>query len=563
MAVTTPLDQQPFVVVDLETTGGSAVYDRIIEVAAVRVVGGVVQDRLESLVDPGVSIPPFIARLTGISNSMVRGKPPIELMLPHIERFTDGAVVVAHNASFDYGFLNNAFSRSRRSWSRDTACTLRLARRLIAGLHSYKLDSLCAHLGLHYVQRHRAAPDAEATLSLFNHLLHLADERDIDNLADLLALQSRPVSAQKRKGRVDEAVVASLSNGPGVYLLKDQTGHVVYVGKSVNVRTRVRQHLRPSGTAATAGQPALRKRLPYIADVEAIETGSELEALFLESKLVKRYLPEGNRKLRDYRDYPFVKVDTSDPHPRLTATRERPAEDALYFGPFRRAGQVASAVQFLTEQLGLRQCKGPLVPGQAACALLELGKCLGPCVGAVTDEQYAEAVNEAVRLVKGEGTGLVERLTARRDELADELRFEEAAELRDRIKDLEALVRAQRKLNAVSERNLVVVAPAAQPDQGRLFVVKDGRLVREVSVPLRARPAALRGVLKSAFQQSAEGPVSRDEVDDMFILDSWLRTHESEAHEVSVCPSDPEAALPALREALACLAQPAPAKQAS
>src|SRR5919202_6314856 len=141
---------------------------------------------------------------------------------------------------------------------------------------------------------------------------------------------------------------ASLPAGPGVYLLKDGNGHVVYVGKSVNVRQRVRQHLRPSGTACNPGQPRLRRRLPHIADVEAIETPSEIEALLLESRLVKRYLPEANSLLRDYQDYPWLKLDLGERHPRLVATRERPlgSTDAVYFGPFRRAPAVASAAVF-------------------------------------------------------------------------------------------------------------------------------------------------------------------------------------------------------------------------
>src|SRR5262249_42719523 len=162
------------------------------------------------------------------------------------------------------------------------------------------LDSLCAILGFPYVQCHRAAPDAEATLALLKHLLAVALERGIDSIAELLRLQHQPVTRRRRKGHVDESQVVSLPTGPGVYLLKDPYGQVVYVGKSVNVRQRVRTHLRPSGTACSPAQPRLRRRLPHVADVEAIPTRSELEALLLESKLVKRYLPAANSALRDY-----------------------------------------------------------------------------------------------------------------------------------------------------------------------------------------------------------------------------------------------------------------------
>ncbi|MBV9579644.1 MAG: GIY-YIG nuclease family protein, partial [Chloroflexi bacterium] len=411
------LESTPFVVVDLETTGGSALFDRVLEIAAIRVQNGTVQDRLECLVEPGMPIPPFVTRITGINASLVRGKPAFDTLLPHLRKLMDGAVLVAHNVAFDGNFLANAFRRADMPWDGEKLCTLRLARRLIPGLHSYRLDSLCAFLGFTFVQRHRAGPDADATVQLLQHLLESALRTGIQTLAGLVRLQQQPVTRKRHKGRVDEAQVASLPTTPGVYLLKDHHGQVVYVGKSVNVRQRVRTHLRPSGTARGPAQPRLRRRLPHIADVEAIETKSELEALLLESKLVKRYLPEGNSLLRDYHDYPFIKVDLSDPFPRLEATRERPGDGATYFGPFRRASVVSSAVVFLNEQLGLRQCSGRLKAGQPACALLEMKKCLGPCVGAVPVTVYGDAVTDALGLLRGQSLTVIERAASKRDAL--------------------------------------------------------------------------------------------------------------------------------------------------
>jgi DNA polymerase-3 subunit epsilon len=545
-----PLSSTPFVVVDLETTGGSAVYDRVMEVAAIRFENGVVQDRFERLVEPGVPIPPFVTRITGINAALVRGKPSFDSLLPELRRLFNGAVVVAHNASFDCNFLATAFRRAGLAWDGERVCTLRLARRLIPGLHSYKLDSLCAFLGYSFVQSHRAGPDAEATLSLLQHLLERAVSRGIDSLASLLRVQQQPVAHKRRKGRVDEAQVAGLPTGPGVYLLKDLHGQVVYVGKSVNVRQRVRTHLRPSGTAQSPAQPRLRRRLPNIADVEAIETRSELEALLLESKLVKRYLPEANSLLRDYHDYPFIKLDTGDQFPRLEATRERPTDGTVYFGPFRRAGVVSSAVLFLNEQLGLRQCTGALKPGQAACALLEMKKCLGPCVGAVSQAQYSEAVQEGLAVLRGESTGVLERAAVRRDELGEQLRFEEAAELRDRIRDVEQVVAVQQRLGEFADRNVVLVTPDRQPDRVRLLLIRGGRLVEEVSLPMRATPSHLRFLLRRVYGAASSPQVSRDELDDLLIMDAWLRRHRDEVHEVSIPIEDPQQAAGALRNAM-------------
>jgi len=552
MALAQRLQTQPFVVVDLETTGGSALFDRVLEVAAIRVQNGVVQDRFERLVEPGMPIPPFVTRITGINASLVRGQPSFDSLLPKLRTLMDGAVLVAHNAAFDGNFLAHAFQRAHMPWGGDRLCTLRLARRLIPGLHSYRLDSLCAFLGFTFVQRHRAGPDAEATLHLLLHLLETAPSKGVETLAGLVRLQQQPVSRKRHKGRVDEAQVASLPTTPGVYLLKDRHGQVVYVGKSVNVRQRVRTHLRPSGTARAPAQPRLRRRLPNIADVEAIETRSELEALLLESKLVKRYLPEANSLLRDYHDYPFIKVDLSDPYPRLEATRERPAEGdpATYLGPFRRASVVSSAVVFLNEQLGLRQCGGRLRPGQPACALLEMKKCLGPCVGDVSREDYSAAVREALSVLRGKSSGVLDRAAEHRDKLGEDLRFEEAAELRDRIRQVEQIVGVQQRLVGFAERNLVLVSADRQPDRARLLLVRAGRLADEVSLPVRATPSHLRHLLLRTYAAPGRSHVSKDELDDLLILDAWLRRQHAGVVEVAVDVQAPAEAAPALRAAM-------------
>ena len=388
-------------------------------------------------------------------------------------------------------------------WDGERLCTLRLARRLIPGLHSYRLDSLCAFLGFTFVQRHRAGPDAEATRAPAQHLLETALGKGIDTLSEpACASSSSRSAASATRAASTRRRSPACPPRPGVYLLKDRHGQVVYVGKSVNVRQRVRTHLRPSGTARGPAQPRLRRRLPHIADVEAIETRSELEALLLESKLVKRYLPEANSLLRDYHDYPFIKIDLTDPYPRLEATRERPGEGdrATYLGPFRRASVVSSAVVFLNEQLGLRQCGGPVEAWSAAMRAARDEKVPGAVRrrGFAPDD-YAAAVGDALGVLRGESTGVLDRAAERRDELGEELRFEEAAELRDRIRQVEQVVGVQQRLDGFADRNLVLVSPDRQPDRVRLLLVRAGRLAEEVSLPVRATPSHLRHVLLRTF----------------------------------------------------------------
>src|SRR3954469_1341792 len=323
-----------FAVVDVETTGASAIYDRIIEVAIVRLEGGEITDRYEQLVDPKVAIPPFITRLTGIDSRMVRGKPAFGEVADDVRAVFGDRVLVAHNASFDEAFLRHAYARLGQKLPNPKLCTLRLARRLLPRLPTYRLDALTTYFGIKNGKRHRALGDAEATALVLARLLDIAAERGIQTIDGLFALQGSPVGKKPRG--VDESVIQALPSGPGVYLLKDADGHVLYVGKSIHVRHRVREHLR----GGSLDQPRLRRRLAQIVDVEGIATGSELEALFLESRLIKRYLPEANQLQRNDRNYPFIRIDASDPYPRLDVTREPPSGDATLLGPFRRRGTV-------------------------------------------------------------------------------------------------------------------------------------------------------------------------------------------------------------------------------
>jgi excinuclease UvrABC nuclease subunit len=315
------------------------------------------------------------------------------------------------------------------------------------------------------------------------------------------------------------------------------------------VRQRVREHLR----GGSLDQPRLRRRLARIVDVEGIPTGSELEALFLESRLIKRDLPEANMLQRNDVDYPFIRIDVADPFPRLDVTREPPADDALLLGPFRRRGTVAAAVDFLTEYLGLRQCGDRLKPGMSACALLDLGKCLGPCIGAVDTSGYSAAVQRAADLLQGRDTSLLTELTGRRDALAEDLRFEEAALLRDRIRQIEHVVGVQRRLTSVAARNLAIVAPSLKPATRELFCIRRGQLVGQVSISKQTRVTTIARVLERAFDAagdagdpSAAGAIPREKVDEMHMLDTWLQCHDDRLVVIQVDPDAPAASAEAI-----------------
>ncbi len=237
----TPLRDTTFVVVDLETTGGSPATSAITEIGAVKVRGGTVLGEFQTLVHPGASIPAFISVLTGITDAMVAGAPPIDSVLPGFLEFAAGAVLVAHNAPFDVGFLRTACERSGRSWpAYDVIDTARLARRVVTrdDAPDCRLASLARLFRSGTTPDHRALHDARATVDVLHGLLDRLGNQGVHTLEELATWQSAVSAVQRRKRYLAEG----LPHAPGIYLFADGRDEVLYVGKSKDVRSRVRSY---------------------------------------------------------------------------------------------------------------------------------------------------------------------------------------------------------------------------------------------------------------------------------------------------------------------------------
>jgi len=528
---------QSAVVVDLETTGLSSRRDRVIEIAAVRVRDGCVVDQWQTLVNPGITIPPLITALTGITTGMAADAPTFEEAAHDFRSFVDDAILVAHNAAFDLGFLRAELARldgAAVSLPVESLCTLRLARRLFPGLPSHSLEALIQSLGLPVRRHHRALPDALATADLLSHLIRRAVQ---DGIREWGELRQRANSPKRRRplGTYERERARELPNGPGVYLLKDCDANIFYVGKSVNVRRRVQDHVR--GTSKS--QPMLHRQLKRLADIEVISTQSELEALILEARLIKQYLPVANQQLRDETHYPFIRIDVQSEYPRIELTRTPGSDPALYFGPFRSARLVGAVVDYLRGSLGIRECHRPDLPNGQPCLLFHLHKCRGPCIGAVTPVDYRAAVEKAVGLLRGEWSEIIDGLEARMLELAERELFEDAAELRDLLNQLRAVASAQQQIHDLGTFH-AVLASRLGPGQAQLFFVYGGRLAEQITVQWPKDRRTVQALTRRVFQRPHPGPITREGYDEAFILASWTRQREvSPDH--SVVALDPSA----------------------
>ena len=278
--------------IDVESTGAHPVRDRITEIAILRVEDGVLVDRWESLVAPGIPIPPLIQQVTGISNEMVADAPPFDAVIDRVQALLADCVFVAHNARFDFGFIKNAFARSGREFDARVLCTVKLSRALFPEHHRHGLDALIERHGLHCGARHRAMGDTEA-LWQFVQMAQGAFAPDV-----LERAAERAMKAPAQPPGLPEGLLEALPDAPGVYSFHAEpepppagrSDRALYIGRAVSLRARVKEHFAPS---VRKGKDAeLRERVKR---VEWVETAGELEALLLESGHVKAQRPPFNR----------------------------------------------------------------------------------------------------------------------------------------------------------------------------------------------------------------------------------------------------------------------------
>lgn len=279
------LREVKYAIVDIETTGSHAKGHGITEVAVVVTDGERELDRWESLVDPGISIPAHITRLTGIDDDLVAAAPTFAGIADELEALLSDCIFVAHNVGFDYAFIRGHFEGLGRDWSRPKLCTVRLSRKLLPGMGSYGLGNLCERLGIPNLARHRAMGDASATAALFHQLMQAP--RGPETIEQALKRGTRESWLPQH---VPASDFDALPVGPGVYQMLDQGGTPLYIGMSHQVRTRIRSHF--TGPLSSARRQAL---LRDVHNIVAEPTGSTLYARLLEDVLIRTHWPVHNR----------------------------------------------------------------------------------------------------------------------------------------------------------------------------------------------------------------------------------------------------------------------------
>ncbi|NYG05603.1 DNA polymerase-3 subunit epsilon [Phycicoccus badiiscoriae] len=497
----TALADVTFVVVDLETTGGSPADSAITEIGAVKVRGGEVMGEFQTLVNPHVPIPPFIQSLTGITTSMVADAPRIESALPAFLEFAQGAVLVAHNAGFDVGFLKMAARDQGIEWPRHAVLdTVHLARQLVTRdeARNHKLSTLAALFGATTTPDHRALHDAQATVDVLHALIGRVGSLGVHTLEELASYTSRVSPAQRRKRWLADG----LPNEPGVYLFKDSDGRVLYVGTSINIRTRVRSYF-----TASEQRTRMAEMVRLAESVTPIVCATTLEAEVRELRLIAAHKPRYNRRSKTPERATWVKL-TVEAFPRLSIVREVRGDGARYIGPFGSRGAAEDAIAAVHEVIPLRQCVQRLSPTRlvGSCALADMGRCGAPCTGAQSVQEYAAVVQDAVHALAGDSRGVVTALRSRMGSLADQERFEDAGTLRDRMLALvRGIARAQRIAPLAASPQIIAARPATTGGW-EIVVVRHGRLAASTISPRGADPMPYVDALRDSAEVVLPAP---------------------------------------------------------
>lgn len=378
--------------VDLETTGTTAERDRITEVAIVRIEAdpdGLALPKVSewsTLVNPGAPIPLGIQRLTGITDDMVRSAPSFSEVAAEIEARIDGALFVAHNARFDFGFLKHSYARIERSFAAKVLCTVRLSRRLFPEAGRHNLDTIIARHGLQVAARHRALGDARALWEFVQALYReLPPERIEAAVQRLLKTPSLPP-------QLDPDAIARLPGSPGVYLFYGLNPLPLYIGKSNNLHDRVASHFSSDYRSATD--------LRLSAEITRIEfepTAGELGALLRESQLVKRLMPAHNVALRRKAESGVLDLGDGAAPPRFVAATGADPEDLCgCYGPYTSRRAALDALHGLAAEHRLCATTLGLEKRTGACFARQLGRCEGVCVGIESRADHHARVRAAL-----------------------------------------------------------------------------------------------------------------------------------------------------------------------
>ena len=324
-----------------------------------------------------------------------------------------------------------------------------------------------------------------------------------------------------------EEELKKLPNRPGVYVMRDKNDTIIYVGKAISLKNRVRQYFRKNNKTAR-----IEKMVSLIDHFEYIVVDNEAEALILECNLIKKNRPKFNVLLKDDKTYPYIKIDVKSDYPGVFITRRVMNDGSKYFGPYANPGAAKEMLNFIKQKYKIHQCR-TLKERERPCLNYHINRCLAPCMGYVKPEEYRKQINEIIDLLEGKTNKVIKELECQMQEASQNLDFEKAASLRDRIQSIER-VSAKQKVSNISENNIDVIGIAKSELQIciEIFFVRGSKMIgREhyfyTDLKDMEDKEILSGFIKQYYLDNPNIPnkiMIREEIEDRQAIEEWLST---------------------------------------
>lgn len=318
----------------------------------------------------------------------------------------------------------------------------------------------------------------------------------------------------------------NLPTGPGVYLMKNDVGEIIYVGKAINLRNRVRSYFRE----LKPDQAKTKALVKHIADLEYILADNELEALVLECNLIKKYRPKYNINLKDDKTYPFLKI-TKEDYPQVLVTRKVLKDGARYFGPYPSVNELRNSLEMIRKIFPFRSCKQKVFTNDRPCLNAHIQMCYAPCVGRISKEAYNEMIEQVALFFEGKQDGLVKRLRQEMEQAAENLEFEQAARLRDQLQGVEQIMTQQKAvLGGEDDQDVIAMARGLNQCCVQIFFVRGGKIVGRENYFLRGTDDSSRGEVLASFMKQfyltcqfiPRNILLETELEEQAVLEQWL-----------------------------------------
>ncbi|HET8991487.1 MAG TPA: exonuclease domain-containing protein [Candidatus Saccharimonadales bacterium] len=391
---TVDIFDRPVVYIDIETSGGRVNDSRITEIGAIRVDSGETSE-FHSLVNPGRPLPYWITKITGLSDDDLVNAPYFEDIAYELHEILEGAIFIAHNVRFDYGFIKHELNQAGFKFSPKLLCTVRLSRALYAEHKGHSLEKIITRHNIRVNNRHRAMDDA---LAMMDFVRIAYEEKGQVAFNEAI---SRQFKSKSMPPNIEATAIESINNKPGVYVFEDEEGKPIYVGKSKQIKTRVKSHF-----ANDINSHKEMKLSQATRKIKTIETNTELEALLLESKLIKQLLPLQNRQLRrTSTNYLIMKNTNNSGYDELQVTQKDVAEVAdlnSIYGLFTSQKKAKSLLETWRKTFNLCPKLMGLEKTDKACFMYQLKKCKGACIGQEDQTRYNLRVTLAAQRTRME-----------------------------------------------------------------------------------------------------------------------------------------------------------------